>query len=132
MTLQHDIKCYIINIYTNDPMQVGGEQGNSTAYLGTAADTAIVTAEGNTLALDHNILQVLGGFANVHAFDGLSSLTRVLGGKRKKKTRQAKGGKQTISIPQEKAAAQSVFSSFHYESKGVLSSHHSSWSTRTQ
>lgn len=47
-------------------------------YLGTPADTTIVTAEGDALVLDDYILQVLGGLADVHALDGLSCLTGVL------------------------------------------------------
>lgn len=47
-------------------------------HLSTAANAAIVAAEGDTLVLDDDVPQVLVGFANVHAFDGLGRLTGVL------------------------------------------------------
>lgn len=47
-------------------------------HLSTTANTTIVTPEGNTLVLDHHILQVLVSLADVHAFDGLGGLTGVL------------------------------------------------------
>lgn len=50
----------------------------SEAYLRTASDAAVVAAEGDALVLDDDVPQVLVGFADVHAFDGLGRLTCVL------------------------------------------------------
>ena len=47
-------------------------------HLGTSTNSSIVATEGNTLLLQGHILQVLGGLADVHALDGLGSLTSVL------------------------------------------------------
>lgn len=63
--------------------------------------------------LDHDVLQVLGGFANVHAFDGLSRLTSVLmgvktGEEKKKNPTSNQNGKLTNYIPQGNTAAQNV------------------------
>lgn len=49
--------------------------------LSTAAHSTIVATEGNTLVLDDDVPQVLVGFADVHALDGLGCLTGVLLGK---------------------------------------------------
>lgn len=50
-------------------------------HLSTTANTTIVTTEGNTLVLDHHVLQVLVSLADVHAFDGLGGLAGVLRGR---------------------------------------------------
>lgn len=47
-------------------------------HLGTSTNSSVVATEGNTLLLQGHILQVLGGLADVHALDGLGSLTSVL------------------------------------------------------
>ena len=47
-------------------------------YLGTPADTSVVTTEGDTLVFDGHIPKVLVGLADVHSLDGLSCLTGVL------------------------------------------------------
>lgn len=46
--------------------------------LGTSTNSSVVATEGNTLLLQGHILQVLGGLADVHALDGLGSLTMIL------------------------------------------------------
>lgn len=48
------------------------------AHLGAPPDAAVVAPEGDTLLLQGDILQVLGGLADVHALDGLRRLSGVL------------------------------------------------------
>ena len=48
------------------------------SHLSTPADSTVVATEGDTLAFDHHVLQVLCGLADVHSFDGLGCLTGVL------------------------------------------------------
>lgn len=54
-------------------------------HLGASTNTSVVATEGNALLLQGHVLQVLGGLADVHALDGLGSLTSVLTKKKNKK-----------------------------------------------
>lgn len=47
-------------------------------HLGASTNASVVATEGNALLLQGDVLQVLGGLADVHALDGLGSLTSVL------------------------------------------------------
>lgn len=47
-------------------------------HLGASTNASVVAPEGNALLLQGDVLQVLGGLADVHALDGLGSLTSVL------------------------------------------------------
>lgn len=60
------------------PTAQGSLLGFPGAHLGTPPDAAVVAPEGDTLLLQGDILQVLGGLADVHALDGLCGLSGVL------------------------------------------------------
>lgn len=65
-------------------------------HLGASTNASVVATEGNALLLQGHVLQVLGGLADVHALDGLGSLTSVL--TRKIKT-QLKAPLNTSHVP---------------------------------
>lgn len=56
---------------------------NPKPYLGTSANPTIVTTEWNTLFLQCYILQIFGGFSDVHTLNSLGCLPCVLKGRKK-------------------------------------------------